>query len=292
MLRRLLVPALLLAAASATRAQEAKTEPSPVDQAMEDFKAGEYAKVVAALEDLPAEDPRYPKAQYLVGESWLALGDGEVAEQVFRGLLAKKPDSSPLLAGVGRALTLQGKPDEAMEFLKKAVKADPKDAAARRAVGECLAAQNKPAEARKELEAAVRLDPKDPLTARALVEVCVRAGDTGAAGKAAEALRQADPKSGMGDFLVGLALDRKGDSKGAIAAYEAALAKDPKLLDSHKNLAILCIADNPTYQDKERTKKALEHFAKYFELGGKDEELRKLYEQIKSFAAPGTPTGR
>ena len=119
--------------------------------------------------------------------------------------------------------------------------------------------------------------------ARALAEFHLRQGDAEAAGRAAEVHAKADPKSAMGPFLRGLALDRLGKGKEAIEAYESAIAKDPKFLDAHKNLAILCITDNPVYSNRERTKNAFDHFAKYFELGGRDEELRRTYETIKGF---------
>jgi tetratricopeptide (TPR) repeat protein len=278
-LRRLLVPAALLAAAAVSLAGDS----TPLDRAMEAFRAGDYIKATAEAQEVAASDPLYLKAQYLIGECCLATGDGEGAETFFLGLLKKKPDWVPALTGLGRALTARGKFDAAMETLRKAVRLDAKDAAARRALGECLAAQEKPVEARKELEQATRLDPKDPLSARSLVEVLVKAGDTGAAGKAAEAYRTADPRSAMADFLCGLVQDRSGSAKDAIASYEGCLAKDPRFLDAHKNLAILCVADNPGYKDRERTEKALAHFAKYFELGGKDKSLRDVYEKIQAF---------
>ena len=56
---------------------------------------------------------------------------------------------------------------------------------------------------------------------------------------------------------------------------------------AHKNVAILCVAKNELYQDAERTKKAFDHFQRYFDLGGKDDELKKLYETIRSVLHPG-----
>jgi tetratricopeptide (TPR) repeat protein len=278
----LVVPVLLLAAGLA-RAGGDSTPASSLDPAMAAFKEGDYAKAADAAAKVPAEDPLYPKAQYVLGESRLAQGDAEAAEKAFRAGLEKKPESGPLLTGLGRALTARGSNDEAMKSLQKALKIDAKDAVVHRALGECLAAQGKGPEARKELEQAVKLDPKDPLAARALVEHLVKANELDAAGKAAEACKASDPKGAMGDFLRGLVLDRSNKGKDAIEAYEAALAKDPKFLDAHKNLAILCVTDNPLYSNKQRTQKALEHFARYFELGGKDEELKRTYESIKAF---------
>jgi len=262
-----------------------------VDKAMEAFKAGEYAKAIAEVEDVAADDPLFAKARYVHAESCLALGDPESAEKSFREVLEKKPDWVPALVGVGRSLAALGKSDPALEILRRAAKVDPRDASARRAIGECLAAKGKPVEARKELEAAAKLDPKDPLTVRALVEIQIKAGDHSGAGQAAEAFQRANPKSPLGDFLRALAYEGVGNVKDATAAYEAALEKHPKFLDAHKNLAILLFGDNPEGKDEAKRKKTLEHFEKYFALGGKDRELRRIYDEIKAKAgAAGTPT--
>jgi tetratricopeptide (TPR) repeat protein len=274
-----LAAALLLSLPAAAPAGD----PSPVDEAFQAYQAGEYAKAAEKAESVPAGDPLYARARYLAGEARLALGEAEPAEKAFRAALEKKPGSAPILAGLGRALTARGSLEEALKVLQEAVKADGKDAGARRSLGEAFAAQGKVPEARKELEAAAKLDPKDPLAARALVEILLRSDDLEAAGRAAEVHARSDPKGAMGDFLRGLVLDRSKKGKDAIASYEAALAKDPKFLDAHKNLAILCVTDNPSYTNRERTRKAFDHFAKYFELGGKDEELRRTYETIKGF---------
>ena len=274
----LLAPSLLLASAAALAG-----DPAPVDASLTAFKEGDYAKAAGIAEKVGADDPAYAKARYLLGEARLAAGDASAAEQAFRESLAKKADAVPTLAGLGRALQAKGSHEEALKTVQRAVLLDGKDAGARRALGEVLAAQGKAAEGRKELDQAVKLDPKDPLTARALVELCIKESNLGGALKAAERLVQADDKAPMGYFLRGLVLDKSGMDKEAIEAYEASLAKDPKLLDAHKNLAILCVAKNPLYQDRERTKKAMEHFEKYFELGGKDDELKQAYSTMKSF---------
>ena len=277
MIRAVLAASALLLAAPPVLAGDA------VETALALFQSGEYAKAAEAAEKVPAEDPLHARARYLAGESRLAMGQAEEAEAHFRAALDRNPASVPVQTGIGRCLLARGKKDEALKVLEKAAKADAKDAAARRSLGECLAALGKREEAKKELEQAQKLDPKDPLSARALAEFHLKQGDAEAAGRAAEVHAKADPKSAMGPFLRGLALDRLGKGKEAIEAYESAIAKDPKFLDAHKNLAILCITDNPVYSNRERTKKAFDHFAKYFELGGRDEELRRTYETIKGF---------
>ena len=260
---------------------------SPVEAALRHFEAGEYAKAVEAAEKVPAGDADFAKSRYRCGEARLALGEAEAAGKEFRAGLEAKPESGPLRSGLGRSLLAMAKFEEAEEALRKAVKIDPKDPASHRALGECILLRKRDGnafpEARKELELAAKLDPKDPLSARSLVEALLRNGETEPAGRAAEVHAKSVPKGAMGPFLRGLVLDRDGRSKDAIEAYETALARDPKFLDAHKNLAILCVTDNPSYTNRERTEKAMEHFAKYFELGGKDEELRSSYETMKSF---------
>ena len=126
---------------------------------------------------------------------------------------------------------------------------------------------------------------KDILASRSLVEALVAADKLDPAGKEADRLAKAAPENAMGLFLKALVLDRSAKHKDAIEAYEKALAKDDKFLDAHKNLAILCVAQSTTYQDRERVKKAFDHFERYFALGGKDEKLKELYTTIKSVLA-------
>lgn len=268
--------ALLLAAAGALA-------DDPLAPAVEAYKNGEYEKAVEIASAIGADDPVRLKASYLVGEANLALSKWVGAEKAFREVLDKKGDNVPALVGLGRAQAGGGSADEAIATLEKAVKLDAKDAGARRALGEVRFAKGDVDKARTDLETAVKLDPKDPFASRSLVEVLLKAEKLSPAGKEAERIEKAVPDHPMGPFLHGYILDRQGRDKEAIAEYEKAIAKDDTFIDAHKNLAILCVAKNPGYTDKERTQKALEHFKRYFELGGKDDELKEKYEQIKAY---------
>ncbi len=276
--------ALVTTAAFAVAAWAA--EPTALDQAVTAYEAGEYGKAVELASKVATGDPMHARAQYVVGECELAQDHAEAAEQAFRSVLVEKPQSVPGLVGLGRALTARGAAADAEKPLREAVKLDKKDVGAQAALGEALAMQTdekKQDEGRKVLEAACKLDPKAPAAARSLVALLLKKGDAKAALAVADRLAQANPSHPMGHFLRGLALDRAGEDDDAITAYETAIAKDERFLDAHKNLAILCTAKNPLYEDAERTAKAFAHYAKYFEYGGKDEELRKIYETLKGF---------
>jgi tetratricopeptide (TPR) repeat protein len=257
----------------------------PLADAMDAYRRGEYAKVVELASSVKADDASRPKAAYLAGEAELLLEKWDDAAKDFGEVLAKKPDNVPALVGLGRAQTGKGSSDEAIVTLEKAVKLDAKDVAARRSLGEARLAKGDLEKAKTDLEAATKLDPKDPLSARSLVETHVRTEKLDAAAKEADRLAKAVPDHPMGHFLRALVLDRKGETKDAIEGYEKAIAKDERFLDAHKNLAILCVAQSNTYQDRARVKKAFEHFQKYFDLGGKDADLKDIYQTIKDVLA-------
>ena len=77
--------------------------------------------------------------------------------------------------------------------------------------------------------------------------------------------------------------ERAGEYNDAIKLYQKALKLDDTFLDAHKNLAILCIAQNPMYKDKKRTDLAMKHFAEYRKLGGRDTKVIQIHETLKKF---------
>lgn len=277
---RLLAPLITWTALFVALAAPARAIPPTLKAISDAFAAGEHRRVVQLTVDL-SEDP---KARYLAGESRLVLGEPVEAESDFRFVLSKNAKALPALVGLGRSLSLQAKHEEALTTLKSAAALDAKDVPAQRALGEALLASGETKEGTAVLEGALKLGPHDPLTVRALVEARLKAEEWKGAKELAQRLQKAQPKSPLGDFLLALTLDREGEADQAIEAYEKALAKDDAFLDAHKNLAILCHARSDTYQNVERVKKAFEHYERYFELGGADERLKKMFDILKQFA--------
>jgi len=269
----LALPAPLLAAGDQDR----------LDAALKAFRKGDAKEVVALLQKIPAESELKPKADYLTGEAHLLLAEPVKAERSFRAVLAARPKAVPSMTGLGKALLARGKAADAVTELTKAVAADKSDLDARRTLGTALAAAGKKKEALAELKKAWKQDKKNALTARAFVTVLVDEEMLAAAKTIAQAITKAHRDEPMGYFLLGLVLDRDKKTDEAEKAYLLAVEKDDNFIDAHKNLAILYHSVNPTYRDVERTKKAMHHYARYFELGGKDEELRRVYLQTKGF---------
>jgi tetratricopeptide (TPR) repeat protein len=255
----------------------------PLDDAKEKFAAGEWKAALAAADEVPAEDEGYAKARYLAGEIQLMLRDPEGAEKAFRAALGRKPGAEPLLTGLGRALLERGQEAEALKVLEEAVKAAPDSARALCFLGIARMRATGGRKGRKEIEKAAQLGKDDPEVARASVVAYLRDEDTDNAGKAARRFAKAQPKSPMGPFLVALVQEREKSHDDAIASYEAALKLDESFLDAHKNLAILCIAQNPLYTNQERTKKAIRHFERYFALGGQDANVKRIWDTLQQF---------
>lgn len=285
---RIFAIALLLSlAASIARAD---TTEDPLAPAVAALRSGAFAKAAKLARALAENENEKlaPRAHYVAGEAQLLLGAHAEAEASFTAVLRTRPKAVPALVGLGRALAAQGKLDEAQTRLESALAIDKKDAAALRGLGE-LALRREEAwkDAVRTLKKARKAAPKSPEAARALVDAHLRdpKPKRGAkqALKVAKAQAKAAPKHPTGYFLQGLAYERLKKDDEAIAAYERALALDERFLDAHKNLAILCITDNPTYQDRERTAKAMKHFERYFALGGKDAALERPYRQVKAY---------
>jgi len=256
---------------------------TPLEQATQAFQAGEFAKVLELATGLAQDSADWPRLQYLAGETELVLGSPAEAERAFRNVLAQRPKAVPAEVGLGRALSAQGKTDEAHEVLSAALAAEPKDVGALVAHGLLLSSLGRSGEAKKELETAWRLDPKNALTVRGYVEVLLRADENPAAAAVIESFAAERPEHPLGPFLLAWVMERDGEDEQAIEQYQEALKRDPGFIDAHKNLAILCHTLSNTYRAKERVNLAYEHYERYFALGGKDPELKAMFESLVSY---------
>lgn len=259
------------------------THAQSADKALAAFKAGEWKQVFAAVAAVPKDSADLPKALFIAGEAHLVVGDASEAEICFRRVLETRPNAVPAKIGLGRALTQQDKLDDAEKLLVEVVKSEPKELAAKQALGELHLRAKKLDAARTELAEVLAADPKNAFASRSYCDALWAANDDENAAKVGMQLAKTLPKHPMGAFLQAVTQERLGKDEKAIELYEKALELDPTFLDAHKNLAILCHTANPIYQDAVRTEKALAHYAKYFELGGNDPELKQSYTQFKGF---------
>ncbi len=273
--------ALLVFSAAAPAASAAGE--TPLARAVEAFQAGKYAAVVEAAAVLEPTAGDYPKLQYLVGESQLLLQRPADAQASFRKVLELRPKAVPALVGLGRALARSGEFAAAASPIRAALELEPKDVQARAALGELQMRKGELEAARKTLAAVCADAPEDVVATQIYFETLLRSEDGIAAAKLAEDYAQRRPEHPLGYFLLAVIMERDGADAEAIAQYQVALLKDETFLDAHKNLAILCHTLSDTYKVKERVKLAYEHYKRYFELGGGDQHLRAMYDQLLAY---------
>jgi tetratricopeptide (TPR) repeat protein len=277
---------VLLAARAAFAA-----DPSPVDVAVEHFAAGRFDEALEATESVARDDTLRPRAAYLAGEVSLARGDALGAQGYFQEAAEQKP-VAPVLASLGRAYQLQGKGAEAVEALTKAVALDAKTSRYRAWLGLAQLAAGHAELAKPLVAAALKAAPADPEVVKAAVEERLAAQDADGAAKAVAAFSKTAKDHPLGPFLEAVVLDRGGKTDDAIAAYQRALKLDDAFLDAHKNLAILCVTQNPLYSVPKRNALAMKHFEAYSARGGKDAEVLQVYATLKSFLASQGGNGK
>jgi len=253
----------------------------PLDEAKEHFAEGRFRAAAEAASMVAERDDDYARARYLMGEISLMLGEPKQAVESLRAARKAKPDSGAILTALGRALVECDENAEAVKVLGEAVKRDPKSGRAHCYLGIALRHDTFGKKGAKELEKGVKLAPDDAIVARAAVLYWLDDGDAGKAKRAADRFAKKSRKHPMAPFLKALVLEREKEYDEAIEAYRKAVALDDLFLDAHKNLAILCIAQNPMYRDKERTDLAMKHLARYRELGGKDPKILQIEATLK-----------
>jgi len=253
----------------------------PFEEAKKSFAQGEFAAAREKAAAVPDRDADYARARYLMGEIALLLGDPKEAVEDFRAARKAKPESAAILTGLGRALIEGDEHAEAAKVLREAVKLDAKSGRAHCFLGIALRQETFGKQGGGEIEKGVKLAPDDAVVARAAVLFWLDEDEPRKAAKAADAFRKKRKKDPMGYFLKALVLEREKEYDDAIAAYEKAIELDDTFLDAHKNLAILCVAQNPLYRDRKRTELAMKHFERYRELGGKDEQVLQIHETLK-----------
>ena len=100
-------------------------------------------------------------------------GKYQEARDVFRGVMALRPNSEIPQVAIGTTLFVEGKLDEAIDAYRGALERQPESAYAYVHLGEALFMKKEFDEARKKLQRAIELDPEGAFgeMARSILEV-------------------------------------------------------------------------------------------------------------------------
>jgi tetratricopeptide (TPR) repeat protein len=160
----------------------------------------------------------------------------EGAIECFQKAIKADPKNAAAHSNLGAALYRKGDLDGAITCYQKAIAADPKYALAHYALGVAL-------HGKKDLEGAIAcfrkaiaLQPKDANAHTNLGSALYAKGDLEGAIACYQKAIALDPKDAHAHYNLGSALKDKGDLEGAIECMRKALALDPKYALAHYNL--------------------------------------------------------
>jgi tetratricopeptide (TPR) repeat protein len=129
-----------------------------LDQGFECLSQGAFAQAAGHYEQLLELQPRNPEALAQLGVALFNLGRYEEAERCYRESLEINPMSAATLCNL--ASVLQGDPPEAENYLRRALKLNPKYADARSKLGLSLAFAGRLREAKAAFQKALKIDPR------------------------------------------------------------------------------------------------------------------------------------
>lgn len=193
-------------------------------------KRGRFDAAVRAFERARVLAPHDPDVPLALGRLYEQHGLLKVAASHYQqGLLAARVDARIRAAlGLARLAKAQGHAEEAIGYLGRALRADPRRVDVSRALGEALLEVDRPKEARRVLLAARAVRPKAPGIAALLGQANQALGhQEEAAAALAEAVRQA-PRDAASLRRLAQSLLALGRRDEAYAAGVKALALAPK----------------------------------------------------------------
>jgi tetratricopeptide (TPR) repeat protein len=188
------------------------------------------------------------------GETALSAKDPEEAAKCFGMVLKEDPFSAKAHGGLSRAYWQQGKTEDALNSLTRALELEPDD---RDTVLQCsriFDALGKKDFSREVLQAYIGRNPRDQLVQR---EMDLLSGSVTSA-----------PSSDTGEFFrkQGEMQFELGNLDHAVACFEMAIESDPGLAEAHNNLGVIRWKSG-------NLEKALEHFYKALDLKPEDPEI-------------------
>jgi len=191
---------------------------------------GDRANARQAIKEVLARSPRDPTALLLRAE--ISLGDGRYDRAItaFEKVLAVRPDLLPAVAGLGRALLLEGDLARAQSLLERAVNAGSSGALAD--LADVFLRTERPELAVVELNRLLALMPDHSRGIMLLGLAHLQAGDVAAAARAHRRLIELHPDDARAHFLLGVDLRVSGEFVGALTEFESSCRLAPDKLDA------------------------------------------------------------
>jgi tetratricopeptide (TPR) repeat protein len=187
---------------------------------------------------LDAKDPDVQRTvRALIGRSFLRSGRGQDAYAIFDSLVASHPKDDAYLYGRGRAHTLLGRLDAAMEDFERVRQLDPNAFWVHTGIAQVMRARGEYAKALEEIDKGLTMRPDDPTGLTEKGEIMLRLGRSQEALKLVQDALAHDAFSPGAHFLLGRLNFSQYNFKGALEAMTEATRRAPTFMDARLGLA-------------------------------------------------------
>ena len=187
---------------------------------------------------LDAKDPDVQRTvRALIGRSFLRSGRGQDAYAIFDSLVASHPKEDAYLYGRGRAHTLLGRLDAAMEDFERVRQMDPTAFWVHTGIAQVMRTRGEFAKALEEIDKGLTMRPDDPTGLTEKGEIMLRLGRSQEALKLVQDALAHDAFSPGAHFLLGRLSFSQYDFKSALEAMTEATRRAPSFMDARLGLA-------------------------------------------------------
>ena len=199
-------------------------------------KRGDLDRERQLLTQVQESNPGMYLIPFLLGEAELKASDWKAAQEALDRSLKLNPDFDQAMTALARALHQQGKDDEALQWVDKAIQGNPKNLRAWYQKG-WISVKSDPDGAMAAFEKALEIQPGFAMAHRDLGIILLQKARYGEAAihlEQAADLGLAHPR--LYNFL-GIAYSRTGRYQDAVKVYTKALDKEPGFAEAHLNLS-------------------------------------------------------
>ena len=212
-------------------------DPTNLESAVRDHRAGRLREAVVAYENLLRRTPEDADLMQLLGLALGQLGNHAAAVSFLARSLELKPDRPTVLLNLAHALRTLGREKDALDCCDRALALDPSLAGGYRTRGAALTALGRHQEALANYGQAARLAPGD---AAAHIDLGVALDAAGRANDALACFERAielNPNLGAAHHNHAMLTARLGNHERALQSFDRALALQPHHAALHNNRA-------------------------------------------------------
>lgn len=239
------------------------------------FRRGDSAGALEHLKAAQSLAVNNPDVYYWMGLA-VRKTDPDRAKQMFKQGMELAPEDGRFDHELGRSVGAEGAMLEAVDYLRGAVRKDPKNGDAYFEMGKFLAEQSRYADAREQFQRATELMPQKAIIHLAIAETYERAGQYDLARKEYQVAMKKDPNQPeahckMGDVY---RLDQK--LKNAVQAYKSCVELNPRHKTAWRWLGFSLVG----LGGKANQKEAVKAFQTHLKAAPDDPENSSVEDQL------------